>query len=134
MTAFARTRHRRRALLGSRCRTPDGGLIVRAKQVVSGIVLAAMTFVVVAAAVGALWIALPVLTPSGAGPQVRDIPVIGTDSKIARPTPQLPASPRSGVIAPGAQYKAGAEVARVASAGHESAETRRAGSLASDSD
>lgn len=74
--------------------------MARARQVMGGVLLAAMTFAVVAVAVCVLWLALPLLNPGHGGPQTRDIPVISTDSKISRPVPQPQVSPRSGVMMP----------------------------------
>lgn len=71
----------------------------RTKRIVGAIVLAAMTIVVVAGAVCALWLSLPLLSPAKSHVDPSDIPVLDTDAKIVRPAP--PVSLRSGVVAPG---------------------------------
>lgn len=74
--------------------------MARAKQIAGGVVLAVMTFVVVAGASYALWLGAPLLNPEVDHFTARDIPIINTDAKIVRPIPSADSSAHSGVVQP----------------------------------
>lgn len=87
--------------------------MVRARQVAGGVVLAALTLVVVAGAAYALWLGAPLLDPDVYHFTARDIPIISTDAKIVLPIPSADSSSRSGIVRPAPA--AGAPKARAVS-------------------
>lgn len=72
----------------------------RKKQVVGGVVLAALTVVVVSCAVFVLWLAAPSLTPPGQGTGITNLRVVNPDAKILRPIPPAQIPPRPDVVDP----------------------------------
>lgn len=72
----------------------------RVRQVAGGVLLAAMTVVVVSGALYALWLGAPLLNPGGDRSASHDAPAINTDSRILRSISPAQVSPRAGVVQP----------------------------------